>query len=383
MPERKKSAMAGGRAVFGGAIVCSLALVAGGCQSLDKYAVNRNRKPRPATVSPSSDGRPPAVVAGDEPARAASDGRRTAGAGADAPAPGRAAPGQQYVERAQRLQTQGNLEEALREFEKAIEVNPTLTVAYLGAGDIHRQMGDYAGAERRYARAAELEPTNFSAQYLHALSLQLLDRTGEAIRAYLRALTIRPEDFDANMNLGIAYLQVGEPAEGLAYLQRAVRTNPRNAAARTNLGAIYSALDRHEEAVVEYQQAAELTELTGPVLLNLANSLGRSGRYEEMVNTLEQLTRTEPTPNAYERLGAGLFRLRRYEEALASYRKALEIDPNHFPALNGVGVCLMNEWHFTDQKDERARREALDAWRRSLQIQRNQPRILELLGKYQ
>lgn len=364
-------------------MLAMLGLLAGGCQSLDRYAKpdRGSARPAPAKVSASSTGRAPALGGADErPAtttRTTAPRTTTAGTGAAPP------PGQEFVERAQRLAQAGRSEDALREFEKAIEINPTLTVAYLGAGDIYRERGDYASAERRYARAAELEPTNFSAQYLHALSLQLLDRPGEAIRAYLRALTIRPGDFDANMNLGIAYLQVGEPREGLPYLQRAVQANPRSAPARTNLGAVFSALDRHEEAVVEYQQAAELTELTGPVLLNLANSLGRSGRYEEMVNTLEQLTRTEPTANAYERLGAGLFRLRRYDASLAAYRKALEIDPNHFPALNGVGVCLMNEWHFSDQRNEQARREALAAWRRSLQIQRNQPRILELVGKYQ
>jgi tetratricopeptide (TPR) repeat protein len=202
------------------------------------------------------------------------------------------------------------------------------------------------------------------------------------VRAYLRALTVRPEDFNSNLNLATTYLQLGEPAEGLPYGQKAVRLNPKSPDARTNLGAIYSSLDRHAEAVVEYQQAAELTELTGPLLLNLANSLGRVGRYEEMVNTLEQLTRTEPTAIAHERLGAGLFKLRRYDESLSAYRKALEIDPNHYPALNGVGVCLMNQWFWSNQTDENARHEALSAWRRSLQIEGAQPAILEFLGRY-
>jgi tetratricopeptide (TPR) repeat protein len=102
-----------------------------------------------------------------------------------------------------------------------------------------------------------------------------------------------------------------------------------------------------------------------------------------MVNTLDQLTRTEPTAVAFERLGAGHFYLRKYPESLAAYRKAVEIDPNHFPAWNGIGVNLMNQWIFSDQRDEPARQEALEAWRRSVQIERNQPKIMELLGRYQ
>lgn len=353
-----------------------------GCQSLDAR-VPRRPGARPATVDPAHTGKPPAVsVGGFGTGGGAARDTGATSAGSRPTASGSAVPGQQNVERGTVLRDQGFVDEALAEFEKAIEINPRLTTAYLGAADIYRQRGDYVEAEKRYAQAAALEPGNFQAQYLHGLTLQLLGRYSEAVRAYLRALTLRPEDFNSNLNLGTTYLQLGEPGEGLAYAQKAVSLNGQSPEARTNLGAIYSELDRHAEAVVEFQQASELTELSGPLLLNLANSLGRTGRYEEMVNTLQQLTKTEPTANAFERLGAGLFRLRRYDESLGSYRRALEIDPNHYPALNGVGVCLMNQWVWSNQSDEAARSEALRAWRRSVQIESNQPKIMELIGRY-
>lgn len=341
-----------------------------GCQSLDNAAkLNKHREP--AQVDPANSGRPPALLTGDT---SSASGQSTQSA---------SAPGQEAVGRGQTLLKQGDSEAALQEFERAIAINPKLTVAYLRAGDIYREQGDYAAAERRYGSAAQVEPASFDAQYLHGLALQLLDRYSDAVRAYIRALIINPRDFNANLNLATTYLQLGEPQQALAYAQRAVELDPKSSAARSNLGAAYSALDRHAEAVTEYLQALELAPLSGPLLLNLANSLGRAGRYEEMVNTLDQLTRTEPTAVAYERLGAGHFYLRKYPESLAAYRKAVEIDPNHYPAWNGIGVNLMNHWIFSDQRDEPARQEALEAWRRSVQIERNQPKIMELLGRYQ
>ena len=343
-----------------------VALLAGGCQSLDRV-VYKNRSS--TTVSKEYVGKPPAVAP-------------PVTTGAKAPRQTQVDPAQAALAKAEALAKAGNPDAALSEFEKAIEINPTLTVAYLGAGDIYREKGDYHGAERNYGKAANLEPGNFSAQYLHGLSLQLLERFGEAVRAYLRALQLRPDDFNANLNLGTTYIQLGEPAQALSFAQKAVQLNPSSAEARTNLGAAYSILDRHEEAVIEFQQAGELTDLSAPLLLNLANSLGRIRRYDEMVNTLTQLTKSEPTANAYERLGAGLFHLRRYDESLTAYRKALDIDPNHYPALNGVGVCLMNQWVFSKQTDEAARQQALAAWRRSVQIERDQPKIMELIGRF-
>jgi len=327
-----------------------------GCQVFDDRA---DAPRRPSGVSPEYSGRAPAVASQEMDTAAAAAGRATI------------------------LLQQGMYEQALAEFERAIESNPNLTVAYIGAGDIYRQQGDYDKAAERYGEACQVEPRNFTAQYSHGLMLQLLDRVSESVRAYLRALSIRPDDFNSNLNLGIAFLQLKEPGEALPYAERAVQIDGKNAPARINLGAVYAAIARHEDAVTEYQQAAELVELSAPLLLNLADSLGKAGRNEEMVNTLEQLARTEPTAVGYERLGSGLFRLRRYDESIASFRKGLDIDPNHFPALNGVAVCLLNQWVWSNQQDEPARREALDSLRRSLQIERNQPKIMELLGRYQ
>jgi len=346
-------------------LTCFLAPFVPGCQALDRLASGSRRRAESkqsarATIPASSNGRAPAVMA------------------APSPRP----PVTTSLERAALLESQGLYSQALAEFERAIEHNPRLTVAYMSAAEIHRKQGNLDKAEPMYAQAAVLEPKNFSAQYLHGLTLQLLDRISEAVSAYLRALAIKPGDFNANLNLGTAFLQLGEPAQALPYAQRAVQLEGRDGAARTNLGAIYAALNRHEDAVTEFQQAAELTPLSAPLLLNLADSLGKTGRYEEMVNTLEQLGRTEPSAAGYERLGTGLFKLRRYDEALTAFRKSLEIDPNHYPALNGVGVCLLNQWIWSKQEDEAARDEALRSLRRSLQIERNQPKIMELVGRY-
>jgi tetratricopeptide (TPR) repeat protein len=288
----------------------------------------------------------------------------------------------QAVARAQILSRQGLDDIALAEFERAIAINPKLTTAYMGVGQIQKKKGNLPKAEVAYGKAAEIEPSNFDAQYNHGLVLQLLNRVTEAVRAYLRALSIKPDDYDANLNLATAYLQLGEPGPGLPYAQRAVRLRGDSGPARVNLGAVYSALNDHENAVIEYQQAAELMELTPELLLNLADSLGKTGRYAEMQNTLEQLIRTKPSAAAYERLASALFRQQRYEEALEQFRKSLDQDRNYYPALNGVGVCLLNQYLLSEKRDLQAREEALKALRRSLQIERRQPAVVDLVTRY-
>lgn len=291
------------------------------------------------------------------------------------------------VESAEAAIAAGDKSKALAELARAIEINPRLTTAHLSMGDIYRGEKNYVQAERAYRRAAESEPKNFDAQYLHGLMLHLLDRLGEAIGAYLRALDLQPNDFQANLNVATAYFQLGEYTQATPFAERAVRLSPKDGPARFNLGATYAGLGRHADAVVEYQQAAELMELSPRLLLNLAESLGRLGRYSEMRNTLEQLVRSAPSPAAHERLGFALFKLAEnddslYAAALEQFRKSLELDANYFPALNGVGICELNFYVWSDKNDLAAKDRGLAALRRSVQINRDQPRIAELLGRY-
>jgi len=289
---------------------------------------------------------------------------------------------QRALQNANTLLNQGVTDIALQEFERAIAINPKITPAYLGIGQIQRQRGNLAEAVAAYARAVELEPTNFDAQYGHGLSLQLLGKITDAIRAYINALYIRPNDFDANLNLATAYLQYGESSAALPYAKTAVKIKGDSGPARFNLGAIYAALNDHDNAIVEYQQAAELMEISPQLLLNLAESLSYLSRYAEAQNTIEQLIRSTPTAAAHERLATALFRQKKYDESLAAFRKSLELDAAYYPSLNGVGVCLLNRWLLTDKQDMEIKEEAVRSLRRSLQIEQKQPMVMDLITRY-
>ena len=286
------------------------------------------------------------------------------------------------VRRAESLHRQGFDREAIAEFEKAIENNPLSVPAYMGAGLVYLQDStSYPLAAARFEKAAELAPSNFDAQFYYGLSLQLLDRTADAIRSYLRALAIKPDDFKGNLNLGLAYLQQGSASDALPYAEKAAKLNSKDASAHINLGAVYGALGRNDDAISEYLQANELTPPTPELLLNLGKAFGAAGRYEEMANTLNEAIKTAPSAATYERLGTADFHLGNYDKAEADFRKAIELDSKYYPALNGVAVCLLNK--FVNDQDDAARKEACGYLRQSIKANGNQPRIQELLRKYQ
>lgn len=286
------------------------------------------------------------------------------------------------TQRAKLLLASGRLREALSEFERAIELNPMAIDAHIGIGDIYRGEGDLPRAESAYRQAANLGPSSFQAQYAHALVLQIMERYAEAVRAYQRALQINPRDFKANMNIGLAFVQLGKPEQGLPYAERATRLNPESGPAHHNLGVCYASVGRHEEAITSYRRASEDLGLVPQLLLAIADSQAALDDHRAAAGTLQRLINVEPSADAWRRLGAAHFRVREYADSLRAFQTALDYDPTHYPALNGVAVCRLNDYLWSDKTDLNALEAAVDAMRKSLRIKRDQPRIVELLTRF-
>jgi tetratricopeptide (TPR) repeat protein len=288
----------------------------------------------------------------------------------------------EQLEAAETAKELGEYDEALRLFQEILAENPTITTAYVGIGDVYMVKKDYEKAEPAYGRAARLEPENFDAQYGHGLALQMLRRFVEAVRAYHRAINIRPGDVRANLNLATVYLQLDEPERAVSFAEQAVEADPASGPARANLGAIYEKLGRYDEAVEAYDAALELMGNQPRLMMNQINVLARQKRYREAANTALALARIEPAAEPYERLGWCYFKLKEYDKSIEAYRTAVNLDPTHWPALNGVGVNSLNTWLLSSKRDTEAKLEARDAFRRSLRVNPDQQRVVKLLLNY-
>ncbi len=288
----------------------------------------------------------------------------------------------QHVQEAEAALNTGDKDAALAAFAAAIEENPRIVRAHMGMAEIYKERQQWPEAEVSSRKWAELEPRSYDARYTHGYVLHQLNRLIEAIREYRQALTLEPNSHEANLNIATAYLQLTQAVEALPFAERAVQVQPNHGPSRANLGVIYAAVGNDEKAVENYQAAMELMEPSPELMLNLVESLRKLQRYPEMINTLEALIRLQPSADAYERLGYATFKLRDYEKSESSYRAALRLDKDYFPAMNGLAVNLLNDYIRSNRTDNESLQEALSLLRRSLQLNKNQPKIVELLSRY-
>lgn len=287
-----------------------------------------------------------------------------------------------HLSNAAEYQTNGLLDAALAEFGLALEVNPNIASAHMGMGGIYQQRGDYEMASRAFERATIVDPANFKAHYGLGWNKQMSGRIQEALRAYRSAYKLDPDNFEVNREMGSAYLQLGRPGEALTFVKRATQLDPESQAAWCNLAAAYNLVGRYEEAVDTYRQAAELGDLADPVLLGLADAHIHLDNFQQAVNVLEVLIRRSPSVTAYERLGYVKFKMRNFKPALFQYRKAIALAPDDTATLNGLGACLMTLYIQDGRSDTDMRDEALNAWRKSIRNNAQQPRIIDLLSRF-
>lgn len=116
-----------------------------------------------------------------------------------------------------------NNQAAIRNYDKAIALNPNYLDAWVRKGDTLVSEGEVAQAERCFSRAIELSPLCFKAWY-HRGKLRLLTgRPDEAVADFDKATSLKPDHAQTREFYGNALMQCGqeiEAAEQWAWAER-------------------------------------------------------------------------------------------------------------------------------------------------------------------
>jgi tetratricopeptide (TPR) repeat protein len=104
-------------------------------------------------------------------------------------------------------------DEALKCYDKAIELDPQSSLAWNNKGSALFSQGKYDEAIQAYDRAIEIAPKYASAWNNKGSVLYNIGKYNEAIQAYDEAINLNPEDANAWNNKGLALKALGRTAE--------------------------------------------------------------------------------------------------------------------------------------------------------------------------
>ncbi|MCL2701886.1 MAG: tetratricopeptide repeat protein [Phycisphaerae bacterium] len=282
---------------------------------------------------------------------------------------------------------------ALAELDKALQADPTLSVAHAATGDIHRRQGNIEMARQAYEAACSANPYYFKPHYNLGVLYQQLAEAAEtdslfqkyllrACELYLRANAIKTNDYDTNLNLAACYFQLGKYHQAEEYCQAAIAIDDDRPQAWSNLAIIYDNQNKLTEAIAAYRQALERDVHQPRLHMNLAASYLRQGWVKDAVASFKAAAVMDKTlVEPHLQLGACYYRLKDLNNAQASYEHAASLAPKNAEAFRGIGIVCMAKY-IADKDNPDLREQALDAWKRSLQLKPNQPDLVKLLEKY-
>jgi len=133
-----------------------------------------------------------------------------------------------HLQLAALLLTRKQLDEAIREYEQALELHPGSFDCHTGLGNCEMQRNDAIAAEKHYRDAVDVDPSRAEAWGNLGFALDRLQRGDEALAAFEQAqrLDSKTSNVDAYYNVALALADGDSPREALALYEANLAERP-------------------------------------------------------------------------------------------------------------------------------------------------------------
>ena len=120
----------------------------------------------------------------------------------------------------------GDLEKAITEYRKALELDNTLVNAWYNLGLVHKTRRELRPAEEALFAAVRHKPDMAKARYMLAVVYRDLEETSRAVEQAREVIALDPSYSKAHFLLGILYREMGKLEPGRIHLKRYLEMEP-------------------------------------------------------------------------------------------------------------------------------------------------------------
>jgi len=174
--------------------------------------------------------------------------------------------------------------------ERALDLDSSLGEAHTALGAVKTDRDwDWAGAEKEYQRALQLNPDDPTAHHWYSLHLSRLGRTREAETEIQRALTLDPLSFIINTDAAETAYWARNPNEAKTRIEVVLALNPNFAEAHLVKGKILEQLHQYKDAEAEFQTAKGLFGGVASIDTLRAHAMALDGEKAEALKIVQHI----------------------------------------------------------------------------------------------
>jgi tetratricopeptide (TPR) repeat protein len=205
-------------------------------------------------------------------------------------------------------------EDALKTFDKALELNPNYAEAWANKGIVFGKLNRHEDALKTFDKALELKPDAADVWVNKGIVFGMLNHLEVALKTFDKALKLKPDDAGAWYNKGVALSKLNRHEDALKAFDKALELKPDDAKAWYNKGIVFGKLNRHEDALKAYDKTLELKPDDAKAWYNTGIVFGKLNRYEDALKACDKALELNPDDaDAWYNKGVALGELNRHE----------------------------------------------------------------------
>ena len=230
-------------------------------------------------------------------------------------------------------------EDALKDFDRAIKVDPDYNLAIAQRGITYGEMKRYEDALKDFDRAIEIYSNDKLAIARRGITYGEMKRYEDALKDFDRSIEIYSNDKLAIALRGYTYSLMKRYEDALKDFDRAIEINPDYTWAIARRGYTYSLMKRYEDALKDFDRAIEINPDDKWAIAQRSYTYRLMERYEDALKDFDRAIEIDPDYKwAIAQRGVTYREMKRYENALKDFDRAIEIDPNDKWAIAHRGI---------------------------------------------
>jgi serine/threonine-protein kinase len=153
----------------------------------------------------------------------------------------------------------GKYDEAIGQFQRAAQLEPTNEDALIGLGGAYESLGKPQDAENTYKKIVQLRPSYWRGYNLLGIFYLRQAQYDDAAKMFGKVIERTPESFRGYANIGAAYLYEAKYADAIKTLEQSLAIHATDLT-YSNLGTAYYYQHRFKEAAQTYEKAVQLDD---------------------------------------------------------------------------------------------------------------------------